>query len=215
MIRMSGKCEIPQAKCMNDRMIKAIQNIISVSKKNPIMGSMMPLSNSEIKIMEDALKKYEIDCTTCATMTGNSKECMDVAKENLNRNMPSSANKIYPWRNYDWNYNNHTANNYSPEALPVRGSGDSTRVLSSGRNLVTAMSGFIDAPSPSPLTSVNRIDQTSDYPIFECRKSQRCYGTEKVRRNLNQTVPTTDKFLKNKITKFKIKMSYLLVLIPI
>ena len=196
---MTSECKIPQAKCMDDGTIQTIRNIIKISKENPVMGGMLPLSSNDIKTMEEAVKKFEVDCITCATMTGNSKECMDAAHNNLRRNMPMSANKIYPWRNYDWDYSNHTANNYSTKALPVNNMGSNLGILQAGQNLVTAMSGFIDAPSPSPASSINRPDQTSDYPIFECRGDNRCIGTEKVKRNINQTVPTTDKFLQNKV----------------
>jgi hypothetical protein len=190
-------CKGVKAECMNNDMIKSVQNILELSKKNPIMGSMIPLSDSDIKITEKALKQYSDDCRTCASF-GNAKECMEAAQVNLRRNLPFSANNIYPWRNYDWNYSNHISNNYSTKAMP-KGGYSFNGVLQSGRNLANTIAAFIDAPSPSPNTNSNIPNKDSDYPVFECKNDARCIATERVRRNLNQKAPTTDSFLKKNL----------------
>lgn len=190
-------CEGVKAECMNNDMIKSIQNILELSKKNPILGGMIPLSDSDIKITEKALKEYLNDCRTCASF-GNAKECMEAAQTNLRRNLPFSANNIYPWRNYDWNYSNHMANNYSTKALK-RGGNSFSGVLQNGNNVVNTMAAFIDAPSPSPTTNSNIPNQNSDYPVFECKNDARCIATEMVKRNLRQTAPTKDAFLKKNL----------------
>jgi hypothetical protein len=190
-------CKGVKAECMNNDMIKSVQNILELSKKNPILDGMIPLSNSDIKITESALKQYQDDCRTCAAF-GNAKECMEASQVNLRRNLPFSANNIYPWRNYDWNYSNHTANNYSTKALPAGGN-SVAGFLQSGRNVANTIAAFIDSPSPSPNTNSNIPNQNSDYPVFECKNDIRCISTERVRRNLNQKAPTTDSFLKKNL----------------
>ena len=196
---MTTTCKIPSAKCMDDEVVKSVQNILDVAKRNPIMGGMLPLSENDIKITENALKKYEIDCMTCATNTGNDKNCMDAARVNLRRNLPFSANNIYPWRNYDWNYANAVSNKYSTDALPSSDSSTFDGLYNNGLNLVKNITGFILDPIPSSQASSTRMDENSDYPVAKCRGDVRCQGTERVRRNLTQRAPTDDNFLKKNL----------------
>jgi hypothetical protein len=194
MIRMSN-CEIPEAKCMDSRNINAYKKILDIAKKNPLLGGMLPYSDNEIKIAEDALDKYRQDCERCARTGKNDKDCMDVARTNFSRNMPSLKNNVYPWKNYEWDYSNHIANQYSTKALPTDRSGSLKGIIKNANNIVRSLDGFVFDPSPNRLSSSYGTDINSDYPVYECKNDPVCNTIEKLKRN-KQSRPTDDNFIK-------------------
>jgi hypothetical protein len=197
MIRMSNKqstCEIPEAKCMDDRTIQAYKQILETSKTNPILGGMLPFSENEIKIAESALNQYEKDCAKCARGGKNDMNCLDAAKTNFSRNMPSSKNDIYPWRNYDWDYANFISNNYSTKALPQAKSNNFSGIKQNVNNIVKSLDGFIFDAAPNNMSNPYSNDKNSDYPIFDCKNNPVCQATEGIKRS-NQKKPTNDDFI--------------------
>lgn len=180
---------------MDDRTIQAYKQILEKSKTNPILGGLLLLSNSEIKIAEDALKQYEKDCQKCARSGKNDLNCLDAARTNFSRNMPSSKNDIYPWRNYDWNYANYVSNNYSMNALQPAKSNNFRGMRQNANNIVNSMNGFIFDPIPNFQTNAYAQNKNSDYPIYECQKDQTCKTTEEIKR-FQQQRPNDDNFLK-------------------
>jgi|688.fasta_scaffold369408_2 hypothetical protein len=191
---MDGKCEIPEAKCMDDRTIQAYRQILETSKKNPILGGMIPFSKNEIKIAENALNQYEKECSRCARGAKNDMNCLDVARTNFNRNMPSSMNDVYPWRNYDWDYANFISNNYSTKALPKAQSNNFNGIKQNVRNVVKSLDGFIFDAAPNNLSSSYGTDKNSDYPIFDCKDNTVCKTIEDIKRT-KQAQPTKDVFM--------------------
>lgn len=194
MIRMSDKCGTSKAQCLDDRNIIAYRKLLDTSKTNPILGSMLPFSVNEIKIAEAALKQYEKDCKRCAGSAKNDLNCLEVAKTNFERNMPSSHKDVYPWRNYDWNYGNYVANKYSTKALPA-GNGSFSGVKKNVNNIVKSIDGLIFEPSPNSISNSFGTDRNSDYPVDDCNGNPVCITTESIKRN-TQKSPTNDNFIK-------------------
>jgi hypothetical protein len=193
MIRMS--CDATKAQCLDSRDIGAYSNLLEKSKTNPILSSLLPFSENEIKIARKALDEYKKDCERCATNAKNDYNCLAVAREKFSRNMPSSYKDVYPWRNYDWDYANFASNQYSTKALPkgdLKSFGGLKRNVS---NIVKSIDGLIFDPSPNYLSNSFGNDKNSDYPIHECKGDQVCSTTESIRRT-KEKPPTKDNFIK-------------------
>lgn len=179
---------------MDDNIIKAYRDLLETSKKNPILGAVLPFSKSEIKIAEKALNQYQEDCRKCALFAKNDINCLETARTNFNRNMPSSYKDVYPWKNYDWNYANYISNNYSTDALKP-GGGNLKGIIKNATNISKSLDGFIFDPIPNNLSNPYGFDINSDYPVYKCKDDQLCRITESIKRN-RQEIPTTDKFIK-------------------
>jgi len=198
MIRMSKSqkdCKIPAAKCMDDANISAYNQILETSKTNPILGAMLPFSESEIKIAQKALSQYKKDCEKCAGGARNDIDCLEAAKVNFNRNMPSSYKDVYPWRNYDWDYSNFIANQYSTKALPPGDPNKLSGILKNAKNITKTLDGFIFDPAPNALSNPYSSDRNSDYPVDGCKNNPICSTTESIKR-VKQDRPTNDSFIK-------------------
>jgi len=196
---MDNSCKIKGASCIDNDMLDAYNNILETAKKNPVMGGMLPLSKSDINLMEKALNQYKIDCETCATSGKNDINCLNYAKINFRRNLPFNMGNIYPWSNYDWDYASSVSNKFSTDALPKSNPSSFNGLYQNGMNVVNSLRGFIDIPNPSNNASINNYDNESDYPIYKCKNDVACITTERIKRNINQKKPTNDLFMDKKI----------------
>lgn len=197
---MPGNCPITKTDCKNSAIVNSIKKLINQLESDNITN-FIPITKKEINQTKRALDKYLSECRYCAERTGNDYKCMDAAVQNLQRRIPIFSKSIYPWKNYDWDYNNYISNNYSVERTGAK-VGNSIGALYNNVNaIIKVMNGIIDDPIPNKNSRAGRRSINSDYPKFEdC--GTKCQATQRIKNALSAGLykpPTKDKFLKRKL----------------
>lgn len=159
------------------------------------------ISPTEKTQLVEAKKVYEQNCSTCKNASNDS-ECVSMALEELLRMMPGKDKwKIYPWKNYEWDYGNFIDNNFSAKAT-----GSSDRGLL--KNLMIffrLFDAYVIDPNPGTASIPGGRymgDRDSDYPVYCVNNNnrQRMKARFDVGNNSpsNSSPPYDDPFFKNK-----------------
>jgi hypothetical protein len=193
-------CRKINTDCKNSSVVKAVKKIINQLESDNITD-LIPITKKEIRQIKRALDLYKKECRICARETGNYYKCLEAAAQNLYRRIPMFSKNIYPWKNYDWDYSNYIANNYSVEATGAKVGNRISHLYRNLNALSKVIGGLIDDPIPNKKSVAARYSRNSDYPKFsEC--GTKCHGTEKVDNALGRQLyrpPTTDSFLRKKL----------------
>ncbi len=199
----NNNCIIPKIECTNSNIVKNFENILKeFRKKDGVnnLSTISPFSDKDLDTMEDALQKYYKECSLCASEGRNDYKCMEQVETNLLRRFPYDKNKIYPWKNYDWNYANYVTNNYSIKNTGATTDGSFDSLRKNANAFAKLVDGFIKDPIPNDLSKSAENNRNSDYPsINECNNSPMCRTTQKVRQNLSQDTPNKDTFFNKKV----------------
>jgi hypothetical protein len=159
-------------------------------------------TTTEKKQLEKAKLVYEQNCATCKRGS-NDKECLELALDELLRQMPDKKGDVYPWRNYEWSYSNYVNNNYSASAT---GSSERNGLFRNMGIFMRLVGGFISDPNPADNSIAGGrsvTDRSSDFPVFECRgKEARCVARHQVIRNSpsGDSPPYNDPFFNKSTT---------------
>lgn len=162
-------CEIKKASCSDNEMIRATLAFLKGADTNSVLSSISPYTPEERREIEKALLEYQRECEMCAKV-GNDANCMTQANRNYTRRLPWNMRKIYPWKNYDWDYAAVAENKYSPAALPRGKLKSFEGLMDDIKNNSEVINGLIRHPNPGPSSYPNGRNKESDYSIHECRQ---------------------------------------------
>lgn len=165
----SEQCRIKKATCANNEMIRATKAFLKGADSNSILSSLSPYTEEERRQIEAALEDYQIECDRCARV-GNDADCMDQINRNYTRRLPWNMRKIYPWKNYDWDYATLAENKYSPDALPPGSKGSFAGLIREIQNSSSVINGLIRDKNPNSNSSPNRRTRDGDFSVFKARQ---------------------------------------------
>jgi hypothetical protein len=124
------------------------------------------LAPTEKKQLEEAKSKYEETCSRCKKDTSNHESCIKFALDELLRMLPSQDKwKVYPWRNYDWDYGEFINNNFSATATGSSPDGLFKNLLLFFRYI----DAYITDPNPGTASiagGTSMTDRESDFPVY-------------------------------------------------
>ena len=129
-------------KCNDNDLVKSLKKIIFELETNVDKLPFIPISKKDLQDTKKALDDYLKECTICAQEGANDISCMNQAKVNLIRRVPMFANNIYPWKNFDWDYNNYVRKNYSPEATGASSEASIKAMYSNVKALIKLLNGI-------------------------------------------------------------------------
>lgn len=185
-------------KCNDNDTVKAIQNIIKELEHNSENLPFTPITKKDLNKTKKALDLYMKECNICAQEGANDHICMEQARLNLQRRIPIFSDNIYPWKNFDWNYANHVANNYDPKYTGATIKGSIKSMHQNAKAFIKLINGLVSDPIPNKKSKAGIKSKHSDYPPFsEC--DFRCKAAQKVKKQFKQKVPLKDNFLKKKL----------------
>ena len=197
---MSRNCPITKTDCKNSAIVNSIKKLI-IQLESDNITNFIPITKKEINQTKRALDKYINECGYCAGSTGNNYKCLNVAMQNLQRRIPMFSKSIYPWKNYDWDYNNYISNNYSVERTGAKVGNSIGALYNNVKAIIKVINGIIDDPIPNNKSRAGIRSINSDYPKFEdC--GPKCQATQRIKNRLSREIykpPTKDKFLKKKL----------------
>lgn len=197
---MSRNCPTRKPACKNSAIVNSVKNLINQLESDNITN-FIPITKKEIKQTKRALDTYIKECSYCTSHADNDYHCMNAAAQNLQRRIPLFSKNIYPWKNYDWDYNNHISNNYSVERTKAKVGSTLSALRNNVNSLVKVINGITDDPIPNKYSRAGVKSIHSDYPKFEdC--DAKCQATQRVKNALSNQLynpPTKDKFLKKKL----------------
>ena len=192
-------CKPLNTSCDDDELVNSMIEFVDKFEKDPA-SSAVALSKKDFAKTKQALRKYKSDCKICMSAAGADYKCMQAAKNNLLRGIPTIGNGIYPWKNYDWNYANYVSNNYSPWATGSNTLPTISQAFKNARGFIKIVNGIGFDPNPNPRSTASTLDwKNSDFPYLpECIKDGRCLVTEAVKNSFKQDKPYEDPFLNMK-----------------
>ena len=136
---------MPSYDCQNSELVNIAKNILKSARESSF-SNITPISTSEIKLIEDALAEYNIDCKICVNQGANDYKCHQAAEKKLIRAMPFMRKNIYPYANYDWDYSNYIDNNYSVNATGATKTGSISAIFKNIGALECVKNVYINKP---------------------------------------------------------------------
>ena len=205
-----SNCPKSKADCKNSDLVQSFNELLD-QLEDKDTKDLIPITQKEVRIMRQALKKYLKECKYCASATGNNYKCLNSAAKNLKRRSPLFNKDVYPWLNYDWNYSNYVSNNYLPRHTGATKRSNIQAMYDNIIALSKVLDGLIADPNPGIRSRAGIKNRYSDYPpLHECN-TPRCIATQNVKNALNNQIgnpPTSDNFLKQKKLTGKYSSSY-------
>lgn len=188
-------------------MVKAFKE--TLEKKE--LSGILDYSDTEIKKLDEAMKRYETDCNVCKNSASNDAECQNAASTKLQRALPFAYKNVYPWRNYDWNYSNFIDNNYSTLSTGATKEGSLSAMSKNFVAFRKIVGAFLEDANPNEKSVAGGKTKNDDYPYYECTdgirdlngqllntpvSTRKCRITQEIKYGTPEQAPTVDDFLK-------------------
>ena len=102
------------------------------------------------------LQKTFKEVQTCLQSSGNfGIQCAAAVTEKNFRELSFIKNLVYPWRNFDWDYQQFVKNNYDPNLLGVSGDGTYTAIYNNVDILLKLIDGLLVDANPGSTSSAS------------------------------------------------------------
>ena len=152
-------------------------------------------------------KPYSKDCkilsddiNDCRRAGGGSMyDCVQMAGDKYVRSKDENKDKIYPWKNYDWDYTRFIDNNYSARSTGVTAEGTMSAIFKNPRAIFRLANGFLvdnnpDSGSQSGSSDLTHCDRV---PVND---RQSCHVMNRIRSEYNnQPKPRDHPFFNKKL----------------
>ena len=146
--------------------------------------------DKEILKNRDILNRYRADLKICTDARGtNTDECINEVNTKYLREAPGLKNYVYPWKNYDYNYDIFIDNNYSKEKTGASPKGTFGALFKNPMAIKKLMDGFVYNPNPNSRSSAANSD------LDDCEGDKGCEAINTIKKSYrNQKPPYPDPF---------------------
>lgn len=138
-------------------------------------------------------KSYLEDLHKCQNAGQKGSDCAEIVHLKYLRKIPGFKGMIYPWKNYDWNYQGYIDNVYNSKKTGATPKGNFPALFKNPKALTTLLKGFVETPNPGNSSKSNKSDQP------KCH-DKGCKIIKEIKDVYNQQkVPYPDKFFDKKL----------------
>ena len=139
-------------------------------------------------------KKYLKEMDNCRDAGQKGSDCVEIVHLKYLREIPGFKNLVYPWKNYDWNYQGYIDNNYNSNKTGATQRGTFSALFKNPKALTTLLKGFTINSNPDTNSKSNNSDQP------KC-KDKGCNIIKSIKDGYNQqTPPYPDKFFNKNLS---------------
>lgn len=148
-----------------------------------------------VLLSKKKFNQYQKDISICRNKGGElASKCVEDISLQYLRDIPGMKNMVYPWINYDWNYDIYVDNKYNKSKTGATPKGTMSALFKNPIAMKKLLDGFTFNANPSNNSKAGTDD------LNQCNGDKHCELINNIRKKyLLQTKPYDDEFFNKKL----------------